>query len=113
MSHEKVWNNVDQINNLKKWYPKGSTVYTILRHVSRSGMQRTIGVLAVLPGDGSGSVDFRHPNYATAIVTGLKEDRKREGVKIGGCGMDMGFAIAYRLGEVLYDDGYALKHRWL
>lgn len=38
-----------QLENLRKWFPKGSTVYTILRHVSRSGMQRTISALAVLP----------------------------------------------------------------
>lgn len=100
-----------QIECLRRWFPKGSTVYTILRHRSRSGMQRTIGVLAVLPGEGS--VDFRHPNYAVSVATGLPEDRRREGVKINGCDMDMGYEIAYRLGVALYDDGYSLKHRWL
>lgn len=27
----------EQIEKLRNWFPKGSTVYTILRHVSRSG----------------------------------------------------------------------------
>jgi hypothetical protein len=103
---------IDTVARLREWFPKGSTVYTILRHRSASGISRTIGVVALL-GDHDGSVDVRHPNYATADVLGLKEDREREGVKVQGCGMDMGFEIAYRLGEKLYGDGYALKHQWL
>ena len=101
----------EQIERLRKWFPKGSTVYTILRHVSRSGMQRTIGVLSLLP-DGDKIID-RHPNYATSIVCGMPEDRQRAGVKINGCGMDMGFEVAYRLGQAIHGDGYALKHQWL
>ena len=101
----------EQIEHLRKWYPKGSTVYTILRHVSRSGMRRTIGVVSFCMDDGK--VIDRHPNYATSIVCGMPEDRQRSGVKINGCGMDMGFEIAYRIGQAIYGDGYALSHRWL
>lgn len=133
----------EALANLRNWFPAGSTVYTILRHVSASGMSREIGVLANL-----GAGDFRHPNYAVAVALGLTLG-KRDGVKIGGCGMDMGFHIAYELSHKLYpqgfgccgfercpsndhsngdrdytphsedrphwhnDGGYALKHRWL
>lgn len=99
------------LENLRSWYPKGSTVYTILRHVSKSGM-RTIGLVSIAC-DGDGKPDLRYPNYATATVLELPEDRKRDGVKVRGCGMDMGFSIAYDLATALYGDGYALKHQWL
>ncbi len=32
----------------------------------------------------------------------MRYDRKREGIVIGGCGMDMGFAIVNNLSETLY-----------
>ncbi len=95
------------LDNLRQWFPVGSTVHTILRHVSRSGMSREIGVVAILP-DG----DVRHPNYATAAALGLSMG-KGDSVKMAGCGQDMGFEIAYTLGLKLYGDGRALNHRWL
>lgn len=91
----------EAIDALRGFYPVGSTVYTILRHVSRSGMQRTIGVLASM-GDG----DFRHPNYSTSKALGMPLDPQRDGVKVGGCGMDMGFHVAYSLSHALYPDGF-------
>lgn len=105
----------EQLDHLRQWYPKGSTVYTVLRHVSKSGMSRVIGLVAIDP-DYAGTTNepiVRFPNYAAATVLGMKEDRQREGVKVQGGGMDMGFHLAYNLGQVLYGDGYALKHRWL
>jgi len=88
------------LDNLRQWFPVGSTVHTILRHVSRSGMQRDIGVVAILP-DG----DVRHPNYATAAALGLPLG-KCDSVKVGGCGMDMGYHLAYSISASLYRDGF-------
>lgn len=101
----------DQLQRLRVWFPKGSTVYTIIRHVSKSGMSRTIGVVALVCEDGK--VDDRHPNYAVSEVLGLRRHKRLDGVNIQGCGMDMGYEIAHRLGQELYGDGYSLKHRWL
>ena len=53
-----------------------------------------------------------HPNYSVSCALGLRLG-KRDGMIIHGCGMDMGFDIAYRLGFKLYGDGYVLKHEWL
>ena len=108
----------EALERLRQWYPKGSTVYTILRSVSRSGMSREIGILAlgldsdhkIAPNDPPTIVDF-HPNHAVATVLGLRLGR--DCVKMSGCGMDQGFAIAYELGRALYGDGQALKHRWI
>lgn len=68
-----------------------------------------------------------------AKACGFAFDERYEAVKIGGCGMDMGFHIAYELGRVLFpegfkvdgvgrngdtsgwdnDGGYALYQRWM
>ena len=113
----------------------GDTVYTVLRHVSQSGMSRNISLMVIKDNE------VRHIDYSTHILTGYPL-AKHEGVKIGGCGMDMGFALVYDLSRALYGsgyecigdkcpsnfhvnnrdkriteqihkDGYALKHRWL
>jgi len=104
----------------------GDTVYTIIRNVSRSGMSREIGIV-IKSGD-----QFFHPNYHTSVLLDLPLG-KRDGVKISGCGMDMGFEIVYQLGRKLFpkgfkvdgrgrngdtsgwdkDGGYALKQQWL
>ena len=31
--------------------------------------------------------------------------KKPEGIKVGGCGMDVGFEVVYNLGRVLYPNG--------
>ncbi len=85
---------------LREIIKPGDTVYTILRHVARSGMSRDISVKV---SDGNGG--FLHLDYpvAKAIDAPLS---KNEGVRIGGCGMDMGFAIVYDLSHALYGNGY-------
>jgi len=103
----------EQLANLRKWFPKGSTVYTILRSVSRSGMQRQISVVCLMIDDGK-IIDL-HPNWSISKVLGrrLNKGGSHDALIINGCGMDMGFEIAYSLASALHGDGYALKHRWL
>ena len=84
---------------LREWLKPGDTVYTVLRHVSRSGMQRTIQLIQIDDGEPSWL------GYNVALALGMSYDRDREGVKIGGCGMDMGFAIVYELGAALWPQG--------
>ncbi len=90
----------EAIARLREWFPVGATVYTILRHVSRSGMRREIGIVAILP-DGT----TRHPNHAVSKALGWTMG-KSDGVKVGGCGMDMGFHLAYSLSHTLYPTGH-------
>lgn len=102
-----------QLDNLRKWFPEGSTVYTILRHVNRSGMRRHISVIS-LTGAADGGIDIRHPNYAASIVLGRTlKTGWHDSVVCNGCGMDMGFDLAYAISSKLYGDGYKLKHQWL
>ena len=105
----------EQLARLREWFPKGSTVYTIIRHVARSGCSRVIGIvsLAKVENEIGNGINVRHPNHATSVVLGLRRSKDHDGVHISGGGMDMGFAIAYDISRVLYGDGYALRHEWL
>lgn len=131
------------IKRLREIVKPGDTLYTILRHVSRSGMSRSISVEKI---NGRGKI-FQL-DYLIADALGMRiDERGREGLKIGGCGMDMGFHVVYTLSDALYgygnprgyrclgdrcpsnshvndhtaprgkgvrhSDGYAVSHRWL
>ena len=123
----------EAIAELREMLPPGTTVYTILRHVSSSGMMRVIEPVIV--------VDGKVLRITWLVLKALERSshKKYDGVVIGGCGSDMGFEIVYHLGSVLYpngfdcagskcqgndhfnrvetnhhrDGGYALEHRWL
>jgi hypothetical protein len=128
------------IEQLREWLKPGDTVYTILESVSRSGMSREIRVV-VPRTDETGRVFFLHPNWSVSRAIGVRQG-KRDGLVVGGCGMDAGFEVVYHLGRVLWPDGvpcagerchsndhsngdrsyephthtdggYALKHEWL
>lgn len=93
----------------------GETVYTVLRHVSASGMSRRIDCY---------TVKNNRPVYLSgyvSIFTGWKLSEKG-GIVVGGCGMDMGFHLVYTLSAILFRDnpqegrkhsGYELRHEWL
>lgn len=101
----------------------GTTVYTVLRHCSASGMSRRIS-LQIVDGD-----SIRQIDHWAADAMGDKVSDKG-GITVTGCGMDMGFHLVYNLGAVLWPNGtpephgrrngepdsaggYALKHQWL
>ena len=100
---------------LRALCPKETTVYTILRHVSRSGMSRHIDLYVIKD---------NKPMYISGYVACYldRKQAKHGAVKITGCGMDMGFALVYDLSMVLYlnpdgsyshDGAYALNHEWM
>jgi hypothetical protein len=114
----------EAIARLKEYIRPGDTVYCILRRVSASGMSRVIDLKIMHENEPL------HIGYNAALALGYPYDRKAEGIKIGGCGMDMGFALVYELAQTLFPGnppvnekgrrvepvtvgGYALKHRWL
>lgn len=125
----------ESLATLRKLCPPGTTIYTILKHVSRSGMQREISCYVMEEGEP------RWISWYVARVLG-EPMGQRDGVKVNGCGMDMGFHIVYSLAYALHregfdcigegcpsndhsngdrnrephrhsDPGYSLKHSWL
>lgn len=117
------------IASLKKWLKPGATVYTKLESVSSSGMSRRISVYIVAPKTENAPARIVNITGMAANATGYTPSDKG-GITMGGCGMDMGFAIVYALGRAIWpkgtpkphgtrngapdkDGGYALKHSWL
>lgn len=116
-----------------EWLKPGDIVYTSVRHVAKSGMTRWIRVYLI--NDNSP----RDISYTVADALGWKFDENYDAVKVGGCGMDMGFHLVYTLSSILFpngfdciregcpandhfnqvdtdhhnDGGYALKQRWM
>ena len=88
---------------LRRWLRPGDTVHTILDHVSRSGMQRHIRIVIIKCDSEKGEPVTLHPNHAVACVLGYSQ-AKRDGLVVGGCGMDMGFHIVHSLGYALWGD---------
>ena len=83
---------------LRAMLTPGQTVYTSLEHVSRSGMSRRISLYIVV----DGSIQDITWQAAKAGAGKLHRDG---GIVMGGCGMDMGFALVYNLGRTLYPNG--------
>lgn len=85
---------------------RGDTIYTILRHVSRSGMYRVINLYVI-----KNNKPYRLDWNASQLLEGY--DRRHNGCRTGGCGMDMGYHLVSNLSYALFGDGYALRHEWL
>lgn len=135
MAAAKRREQAEAIERLRKLIEPGSTVRTMLKHVSRSGMYRRIAVIICSDGEPENISGL----VATACGLRWHDDGS---VGMGGCGMDMGFAVVYDLSRTLWpkgapcigekcpsndhdngdrdytphvhrDGGYTLRHRWL
>ena len=84
---------------LREWLPPGSTVWTVLRHVSSSGMTRDISPVIVVDGK---PVDISY--WVNQL--GIGTQGRNGGVRLGGAGMDMGFHLVYSLSYSLYQGGF-------
>ncbi len=80
------------IQQLREIIKPGETVTTLLRHVTSSGMSRSISVIR----------DDEDITWLVARAMGEKIDQTHGGIKVGGCGMDMGFHLVYNLARTLY-----------
>jgi hypothetical protein len=119
---------------LLKDLPKGQnpTLYTSCRHVSNSGMMRHINVFAI--------VDNQPININWYIEKlgmykrGSYNSKNSDSLRVGGCGMDMGFSVVYNISRAIFkdydfkrlkvqgrngdkyettDSGYIINQRWV
>ena len=91
---------LEAIDYLRAELTPGRTVYTKLTHVSRSGMSRSIECYLA-----QGRDNLTDITWQVARATNSRLDNNHGGIVMGGCGMDMGFALVYGLGRTLYPDG--------
>jgi len=99
---------------LTHYVSEGSRVYTILRHVSSSGMSRDISLVIA---DSEGRICDITYYAADALGDRLIERNSHRAIRVNGCGMDMGFSLVYNLSSVLFHGedraGYILKQEWI
>jgi hypothetical protein len=88
------------IEALRDVYPKGSTVATVVMHVSASGMSRAIMVI---------SPELENVSWLVARALGWHLHPKYNAIKVVGAGMDMSFHLVHSLAITLYGGGYALS----
>lgn len=86
---------------LREILKPGTLVYTIVDHVSRSGMSRRIRCFIVDHSDGGTIRDITW-NVSKALSYTMADGSLR----VSGCGMDMGFAVVYELSHALYPAGF-------
>lgn len=102
---------------LGEYLAKGDTVWCVLRHVSRSGMQRRIDFFVV-----KGNRPLWLSGHIGTLL-GLRH-HKDGGLVVDGCGMDMGFQVVHSLCYALWGhdhheakgherSGYQLQAEWL
>ena len=100
---------------LEFFVKEGDTIYTVLRSVAPSGMSRTMSLKVAKNGK---ILDLTY--YASILLDWtLVEVNGSRALRVGGCGMDMGFHTVYTLSRVLFreegsttDAGYSLNHAW-
>lgn len=99
----------EAIEDMRRFFPRGSTVYTICRHVAKSGMLAAYSLVGFV--DGSDV----HPNYSAHVVTGrrLKDYNGHAAIIARGCGYDRAGSIVEDIAREVYGDAQALKQRSL
>jgi len=92
----------EALDRLRELLHPGDTVYTVLRHVSRSGMSRRIDLYVIVDG---------RPRWLSGLAAKACGYRLADGVggrslHVSGGGMDMGFSVVYGLSQTLWPDGH-------
>lgn len=95
-----------RIGQAKKNYPEGTMIYTIVKHVARSGMMRRIAPIVVVDGIA------RNISALVSDVLGWKWTDD-DAIQVSGCGMDMGFHLVSRFSEEVYGHYDKFKHAHL
>jgi len=129
---EKAEQKEKAIEYLREYCPVGTRVFTVLRHVATSGMARWLDAYVMIDNE---PIKITHL-LGRAGIGGDWCDR-RQALKVGGCGMDMGYHVVNCLSYALhgyeneglkeeengrfisnptperYKAGYTLDHRWM
>ena len=83
------------------------TIYSIVHHVSKSGMTRHISFFEIID-----NVPY-WLNHKIADALDMKFNKLNNALVVRGCGMDMAFNTVYNYGSATKDDGYFYNSRIL
>lgn len=95
---------------LLSYLMRSEKIYTCLRHTSRSGMLRRISLFVCVDSE---LVDL---DYYIDKLGIRKRDKKNEGLRCVGCGMDIGFALVNSCFQCLnpsYDWQKEHRQEWI
>lgn len=84
---------------------KADTIYTVIRHVSSSGMQREISVKMIDAGR------IIHLDWLVSEALGIRLG-KHGGLVVRGCGMDMGFHLVDSINRTC-SVGKTFRQEWI
>lgn len=105
---EKAQDRADAIAYLRKILKPGDAITCTVMHVSGSGMSRSIMLQVPFKHD-DGTLRIQDISWRVADAIGSRWDYKRRGgVVMRGCGMNMCFEAVYILGRVLFPDGFGI-----
>jgi len=93
-----------ELGNILSTIPT-DTIYTVIRHVSASGMQREISVKMIDAGR------IIHLDYLVSTALGRKLG-KHGGIVIKGCGMDMGFHLVENINH-WFSPSKKFRQEWI
>ena len=107
----KLNNMLSAESRLENILDVGQEIYCIIRHVSKSGMSRHISFFCIVNNE---------PRFLSGLIADYldyKMNKYHDALVVGGCGMDMAFAVVYNLNSKLSHSKnttyleYHLKHR--
>lgn len=137
---ERIQRKAESLAFLRKHLNPGDAVYTLIAHVSRSGMSRDVRLfmpymaqnLRLATEERGAQVPRIMPItfYVAHATDSTLADRGEWVIPMNGAGYDAGFELVYRLGRAIWpngtpqphgtrngepdsEGGYALKHEWL
>lgn len=90
---------------LTHYVDEGSTIYTIIRSVSASGMSRTMSFKVIKDGE---LCDVTY--YVAGLLDySLNDYHGFNTIRVSGCGMDMAFHVVSGVASVLFNDYKLLR----
>ena len=99
----------EYFSNVRDANREALTVYTVLRHVSKSGMYRALDVYIMR------NNEPLRITWSVCKALGYRYDQNHEALGTTGCGMDMGYGVAASLSRALFHGTdrakrYKVKH---
>lgn len=100
----KTTERTEAIERLRPYLPVGTTVYTSVHSVSRSGMSRTISCHLLLTDE----YGRPYPWNITWLVARILDCRLDDAgnLRVPGVGMDMTFHVVYGLSSAMFPEGH-------